>query len=88
MGSSTAQPPVLGSTLQSVPRCAMAMATNVEGHDSCGTTREEPEDEGQRSEHFAHYGAVGQEAGETFGGQHALEESEAAEEFGHAVEKQ
>lgn len=61
---------------------------HVEGHDSCGTTREEPEDEGQRSEHFAHYGAVGQEAGETFGGKHTLEESEAAEEFGHAVEKQ
>ena len=37
---------------------------HVEGYDSCGTPREEPEDEGQRCEHFAHYGAVGQKTGE------------------------
>ena len=82
MGSSTAQPPVLGSTLQSVPRWAMAMATSM----LKATTAAAPRVKSPRMR--ANYGAVGQEAGEPFGGKHALKEAETAEKFGHTVEKQ
>lgn len=60
---------------------------HVEGHDGGGSAGEKPNENGDGSEHFANHCTVGEEAGETFGGEHALEETDATLEFSYAVKK-